>query len=68
MTNSFLISRALWPPAPESNTPPQIQLDLLLTAVQYSYRYSAIGDMDLSTWDIPDIEALCASLIDQVNV
>ena len=65
--HSILLSRKLWPP--DSNgQPPTIQFEQLLTAVRLSYRYSAIGDMDLSTWNQADMEALCASLVDQVRV
>ena len=64
---SVLLSRILWPPD-KDNQPPTIQFEHLLTAVRFSYRYSAIGDMNLSTWDRVDMEALCASLIDQVII
>lgn len=61
---AILVARRLWPPE-KAGQPPTIQFEHLLAAVRLSYRYSAIGDLELSTWDIVDMEALCASLIDQ---
>lgn len=61
---TLLISRQLWPPN-NSNLPPTLQFEHLLIAVLFAYRYSALGDMDLSSWDKVDMEAICASLIDQ---
>ncbi|KAF8512679.1 hypothetical protein BU17DRAFT_96092 [Hysterangium stoloniferum] len=61
---TILIARTLWPPD-NTGLPPTIQLEHLLAAVRLSYRYSAVGDMELWTWDKVDMEALCASLIDQ---
>ncbi|KIJ37095.1 hypothetical protein M422DRAFT_781953 [Sphaerobolus stellatus SS14] len=58
---AVLISNILWP----DNSRKTVRLEHLLVAVRFSFRYSAMGDMDLSTWDLLDIEALCASLIDQ---
>jgi hypothetical protein len=62
---SILIARTQWPPD-NPGLPPTIQLEHLLAAVCLSYRHSAVGDMELWTWDKVDMEALCASLIDQV--
>lgn len=64
---SLLISRQLWPSV-NPNLPPTIQFEHLLIVVLSAYRYSALGDMDLSSWDKVDMEAICASLIDQVTV
>ncbi|KAF8470364.1 hypothetical protein JB92DRAFT_3135155 [Gautieria morchelliformis] len=61
---AIVLSRNLWPPE-KIGQPPTIQFEQLLTAIRLSYRYSAIGDMDVSTWDQVDMEALCASLVDQ---
>lgn len=63
---SVLITRRLWP-SENPNLPPTIQFEHLLKAVLFSYRFSALGDMELSTWDEIDMEAICASLIDQVS-
>ncbi|GJJ14592.1 hypothetical protein Clacol_008858 [Clathrus columnatus] len=61
---TVLVTRKLWP-AENPNLPPTVQFEHLLIAALFSYRYPAMGDMELSTWDKTDMEAICASLIDQ---
>ncbi|KAF8529506.1 hypothetical protein JB92DRAFT_3106767 [Gautieria morchelliformis] len=64
---AIVLSRNLWPPE-KIGQPPKIQFEQLLIAIRLTYRYSAIGDMDVSTWDQVDMEGLCASLVDQASV